>query len=69
MIPTLAGFAILIALAHARSLQLFALAIGLTLQWLWDLRAPLRTAWFARLRTILTVGAVAGLLGGVIAIG
>jgi hypothetical protein len=62
MIPTLAALAIVTLLSHAPRLELAALAVALAAQWAWDVRAQAAPAWFARLRTILTLGAVAGLL-------
>jgi hypothetical protein len=64
MIPTLAGLAALVLLhGEARSL-LLVLAAALALSWIWDFTAKGPPAWYPRLRTGLTLGAVAGLLVG-----
>lgn len=62
MLPTLAALALL--LAPSDLLTCLGLAAALLTHWLWDLRGAGLPAWYARLRTILTVGAVAGLLAG-----
>ena len=69
MLPTLAALAILALLSHAPRLELWALSLALTLHWAWDARAHEAPAWFARLRTLLTLGAVSALLVGAWAIG
>jgi hypothetical protein len=64
MLPTLAALALLSLPGPRRYVQLVGLATVLVLQWVWDLRASASAPpWFARLRTLLTVGAVCGLLG------
>ena len=62
MAPTLTAFAILIVFSHRPGLELWMFAAALTAQWLWDRRLADAPAWFATLRTPLTLGAVAGLL-------
>ena len=64
MTPTLAGLALLLFLHGTPNLQLIALAAALTLAWMWDLRAADAPGWFARLRGLLTLGAVASLCLG-----
>lgn len=61
MVPTLAGLAILAQPGHAPRPELLSLAAALAAQWAWDLRVADAPAWFASLRTVLTIGAVAGL--------
>ena len=68
MTPTLAGLAVL-AFAHGQMrLQLFALAALLALSWAWDVAARDLPPWYARLRSILTLGAVGGLSVGALQI-
>ncbi len=62
MLPTLAGLAILLV-ANDR-LTCLGLAAALLVQWLWDVTATDLPSWYGRLRTILTAGAVAGLMAG-----
>ncbi len=69
MIPTLIALATLVLLAHAPRLELMALATALLAQWAWDLRAVSAPRWFGRLRTLLTLGALAGLSAGAWAVG
>ena len=64
MTPTLAGLALLVLLHGAPGLQLMALVAALTLAWVWDLRVAEAAAWYARLRGLLTLGAVSGLCLG-----
>ena len=65
MTPTLAGLSAIVFLHGAARLQLLALAAALTLSWGWDFTAQGLPAWYARLRSGLTLGAVAGLCVGV----
>lgn len=61
MMPTLAGFAVIV-LAHGNPrLQLLALGAALTLSWAWDMRARDLPIWYGQLRTLLTAAAVGGL--------
>jgi len=62
MAPSLAAFAILLVFNHTPGLTLWMFAGALVAQWLWDVRLADAPGWFARLRTMLTLGAVAGLL-------
>jgi hypothetical protein len=66
MLPTLVALALLALPAEARRLQLFGLAAALALHWLWDIGSDGLPGWYARLRSLLTAGAVAGLLAGAI---
>jgi hypothetical protein len=63
MLPTIAGLALLAAPVPATP-RLLGLAVALALHWLWDVRSGDLPRWYPRLRTILTTGAVAGLLAG-----
>lgn len=65
MLPTLAGFALLMLPAEARGWQLAGLAAAHVVQGFWDLRSSNLPVWYAGLRGQLTVAAVAGLLLGV----
>jgi len=70
MLPTLAALALLALPGARRYVQLVGLATALVLQWAWDLRAPSPAPpWFARLRTLLTIGAVCGLLSAALRAG
>jgi hypothetical protein len=62
MLPTLAGLALLLYPALLRPLQLLALAALLTLQFVWDALSKAMPPWYSRLRAILTLGAVTGLV-------
>jgi hypothetical protein len=64
MTPTLAGLAALVVLHGAARWQLGALAGALALSWAWDVAAKGLPPWYARLRTVLTLGAVGGLCLG-----
>lgn len=61
MLPTLVGLGLLLLPPFPR---LLGLAAALGILCLWDLRGAGLPAWYGRLRVILTVGAVAGLLFG-----
>jgi hypothetical protein len=69
MLPTIASLAILTLLGHAPRLELLALAGALLAHCAWDLTVSAAPAWFARIRTILTMGAAAGLFAGAWAAG
>jgi hypothetical protein len=69
MLPSVAGLALLLLPAEWRAGQLWALATALLLHWLWDVRAEGLPAWYPRLRTILTLGAVTGLVAMAMLIG
>lgn len=64
MLPTLVGLALLLLPAADRGAQLVGLAAALVVHWVWDMVSPGLPPWYGRLRTILTLGAAAGLLGG-----
>ena len=66
MLPTLTGLALLAAPSGMRRLQLLGLAIALGLHWLWDVRSDDLPVWYPKLRTLLTLGAVVGLIAGVV---
>jgi len=61
MTPTLAGLVILTLTHSLVRPQLLALAAGLTLCWVWDVRAKDLPPWYRRFRSLLTLGAVTGL--------
>jgi hypothetical protein len=64
MLPTLAGWAVMVA-AHADvPRQLLGLGLALLLAWAWDLRATGLPPWYRGFRSLLTLGAVGGLLAG-----
>ncbi len=62
MLPTLAGLLLLLGPGLAPSVQLGAMAGLFGLHLLWDVGARDLPAWYPRLRTILTFGAVLGLV-------
>ena len=64
MLPTLVGLSMLLLPVDAWRLTGLAAALGL--QWLWDIRSPGLPAWYPRLRSILTAGAVVGLVFGAV---
>ena len=66
MIPTLAGLALLLLPSNSRGIQLTGIAASLALHCLWDIADRNLPAWYPRLRTILTAGAIAGLLAGAV---
>ncbi|MDO9223131.1 MAG: DUF3429 domain-containing protein [Caulobacter sp.] len=66
MLPSLAGFALLMLPAEARGWQLAGLAAAHILQGAWDLRANTVPAWYAGLRGQLTLVALAGLTLGLL---
>jgi hypothetical protein len=63
MLPTLVGLALLLTPDVVR---LPGLAAALALHWLWDVRSPGLPAWYPRLRSLLTAGAVLGLVAGAV---
>jgi hypothetical protein len=69
MIPTLAALTLLELPALSPSLRLFGLALALAAHWVWDLMSADVPPWFPRLRTTLSVGAVAGLIAGGLVLG
>lgn len=68
MLPSLVALALLLIPPDLRRVQLLGLAAALGLHWLWDLRGEGLPAWYARLRTPLTAGAVIGLFAGALTV-
>lgn len=66
MLPTLWAVALLMLPPSLRPWQIAGLAMGLALQWLWDVRAKGLPDWYPRLRTVLSAGALAGLAAGMV---
>jgi hypothetical protein len=64
MIPTLAALALLVAVPGHLTVRLVGLAAALIVHWIWDLRGDALPTWYPGLRTLLTAGAVVGLLFG-----
>ena len=64
MLPTLAGFGLLMIPAEWRGWQLSGLALANLVQGLWDMRATTVPAWYASLRGQLTLFALIGLALG-----
>ena len=64
MLPTLVGLALLTLTGVAPRMQLLGLAAALVAVWVWDLRGAGLPGWYGRLRSLLTLGAVAGLCAG-----
>ena len=62
MLPTLIGLSML--LLPTDRWRLMGLAAALGLQWLWDICSPGLPTWYPRLRSILTAGAIVGLVAG-----
>jgi hypothetical protein len=62
MLPALAGLALL--LVPSRHVQFLGLAAALAAVWVWDMGADDLPDWYGSLRSVLTAGAVAGLLLG-----
>lgn len=67
MVPTLAGWGLVMMPAAMRAAQLAGLALLLAVHLAWDLRAVGLPGWYPRLRAVLTAGAMAGLLAGAVA--
>jgi hypothetical protein len=63
MLPTVAGFALLVTPDLVR---LPGLAAALALHWLWDIRSSGLPVWYPTLRSLLTAGAVLGLVAGAV---
>lgn len=61
MLPSIAGWLILLAPAKYPVGKLLALAAALLLHLLWDARAGGLPGWYGRLRMVLTAGAVTAL--------
>ncbi len=66
MLPTLAGFGLLLTPESAGRLRLLGLSIALAAMGAWDLRPGDPPAWYPRLRAPLTVAAVGGVLLGAV---
>jgi ribose/xylose/arabinose/galactoside ABC-type transport system permease subunit len=64
MLPTLAGFGLLMIPAEWRGWQMAGLAVAHLVQGLWDMRATTVPAWYASLRGQLTLFALVGLALG-----
>jgi hypothetical protein len=64
MIPTLVGWTLLLLPPEWRRYTLIGLAIALAAQWLWDVRSVDVPRWYPWLRSILSLGAMVGLLAG-----
>lgn len=62
MLPSIAGLALLVMPWLARPVQLTAMAVFLSAQLVWDVRSKGLPAWYPRLRSLLTLVAVASLL-------
>ena len=69
MLPSLAGYALLMMPEESRGWQLAGLAAAHILQGLWDFRSTKAPVWYRGLRGQLTLGAVAGLALGVVVFG
>jgi hypothetical protein len=61
MLPSIAGWAILLLPPTMRVAQFLALATALALHLLWDARSGGLPGWYGRLRLVLTGGAVSAL--------
>jgi hypothetical protein len=66
MLPTLAGWALLLLPEPLRAERLLGLALALAIHGVWDLRAPGLPGWYPALRLPLTVMACLSLLAGVV---
>ena len=66
MLPTLVGLALLALTGVAPRAQFLGLAIALIAVCVWDAGSSALPGWYARLRTLLTAGAVTGLAGGIL---
>ena len=64
MLPTLVALALLLLPADLRTAQLAGLACALLIHGAWDIWSKGLPDWYPRLRLLLTLGAVAGLLAG-----
>jgi hypothetical protein len=62
MLPTLAALTVLIIPGLACPVQLTTMAVLLALHLAWDVRARDLPPWYPRLRALLSVGAVTGLV-------
>jgi putative flippase GtrA len=64
MLPTLVGFGLLLAPTSVGWLRLPGLAVALAAMGAWDLRPGDPPAWYPRLRGLLTLAAVGGVVVG-----
>ncbi len=64
MLPTIAGFLILICMGVANPVRLLLLSVAFLGQWVWDIRSKDTPAWYPPLRHVLTAGAVGCMLIG-----
>lgn len=64
MLPTLVGLGLMLMPPTAQTERLLGLAAALALHLLWDRRSTGLPSWYPALRTLLTVGAVGGLVAG-----
>ena len=64
MLPTLFALCLLALPATLPLWQIGGLILALTLHWLWDIRAKDLPDWYPGLRTLLSGGAIAGLIAG-----
>ncbi len=64
MLPTLVALTLL--LLPSDRLRLLGLAFALALNWVWDVLSDRMPDWYPTLRTILTAGAVIGLVAGAV---
>lgn len=63
MLPTVAGLTLVLM---PDAVRLPGLAAALSLHWLWDFRSSGLPAWYPLLRSVLTAGAVGGLVAGAV---
>ncbi len=61
VLPSIAAWALLAGSTLTAELQLGGFLAAFLLQWAWDSRAVSPPAWYPRLRTLLTLGAVLAL--------
>jgi uncharacterized membrane protein len=64
MLPTLTGVALVTSTWISPSLRFLGLALALGAVWRWDVRGSDLPGWYGRLRSVLTLGAGAGLCAG-----
>lgn len=66
MAPSVAAWGLVLTPASGTTVQLTALAVALVLSWRWDRHSAGLPSWYARLRSLLTAGALAGLAAGIL---
>ncbi len=64
MASSLAAWALLLWPEGWERARLLGLAVALGLHWVWDMRGQGLPVWYPTLRTVLTIGAVIGLIAG-----